>query len=74
MHNRKSEKSQIPGEGVKTRKCRLAWERPDNVDKPFDNRQKECINTALDAYLAPGNYAGLTESVHFYQQASECVE
>ena len=28
MHNRSPEKSQIPGEGVKTRKWRLAWEHP----------------------------------------------
>ena len=28
MHNRNPEKSQIAGEGGKTRKWRLAWERP----------------------------------------------
>ena len=28
MQNRSPEKSQIPGEGVKTRKWRLAWENP----------------------------------------------
>ena len=28
MQNRSPEKSQIPGEGVKTRKWRLAWEHP----------------------------------------------
>ena len=29
MQNRSPEKSQIPGEGVKTRKWRLAWEHPE---------------------------------------------
>ena len=28
MQNRSPEKSQIPGEGIKTRKWRLAWEHP----------------------------------------------
>ena len=37
MHNRNPEKSQIPGEGVKTRKWRLAWEHPGLDEVLVDN-------------------------------------
>ena len=47
MQNRSPEKSQIPSEGVKTRKWRLAWEHPDCL--PDDHLREAKLSNRLES-------------------------
>ena len=59
MHNRNREKSQIPGEGVKTRKWRLAWEHPVHGKTGVDF-------IARRSYIPHGMYSSLSISSPYH--------